>query len=87
MSDAYDKNDQRKKDVELVDAFVEKLGEHFDCVQIFCSRHMPAELDGTITINRGAGNWCARFGQVREWVVYQDARICEQGRSDAAEKS
>lgn len=73
--DAYDKNDQRKRDMELIDGYIEKLGEHFDTVQIFVTRHMPAEVDGTVTVNRGSGNWCARFGQISEWVIYEEARI------------
>lgn len=73
--DPYDKDDRRKRDVELIDGYIDQLGEHFDTVQIFVTRHMPAELDGTITVNRGAGNWCARYGQVREWLIYEEEKI------------
>ena len=43
------------------------LMEHFDCVQIFASKH-KGETVGTITFNHGAGNYFARFGQVEKWV-------------------
>lgn len=49
------------------------------------SRHMPAELDGTATTNRGAGHWHARYGQIREWLVYEDQRIKEAARKAEAE--
>lgn len=60
-------------------AFVQKaldlLGEHFDTVQIFCTRHEGGECDGTVAINKGVGNWFARRGQVREWMLGEDKAI------------
>lgn len=49
-----------------------QLGEHFDTVQIFASKHDPAEADGTVTLNYGVGNWYARYGQVIEWTIKHD---------------
>ena len=43
------------------------LMEHFDCVQIFASKHKGEQV-GTITYNFGAGNYFARYGQVQQWV-------------------
>lgn len=57
---------QRLKDACVV------LIEHFDSVQIFCTRHEPEEEGGTIHAAWGAGNWFARFGQISEWMVKQD---------------
>lgn len=74
MSDAISSN-QREEDRDRVQDHVNKLLDHFDTVQIFVSRHMPAELDGTVTCNRGGGHWNARYGQVREWLVYEEERI------------
>lgn len=68
-------DDEKEADLALLKKHVEQLGEHYDCVQIFCSRHMPAEADGTVSVNWGSGNWFARFGQVREWMVYEDGKI------------
>lgn len=48
------------------------LSEHFDCVQVFCSRHEAGSLDGTVTVCYGAGNWFARYGQVQSWLTVQD---------------
>jgi len=54
-------------------AAVETLIEHFDTVQIFASRHEPAEADGTIHCSWGAGNFYARYGQVQAFCIAQDA--------------
>lgn len=80
MSDSIESN-SRENDMALVQQHVDALGEHFDTVQIFCTRHMPAELDGTVCVNRGSGNWQARFGQVSEWVIYEHERIRECART------
>lgn len=79
MSDDISSN-QQADDLTLIQKHVDQLGEHFDTVQVFCTRHMPAELDGTAIANRGTGNWHARFGQVREWVIYEEEWIREYAR-------
>lgn len=48
------------------------LGEHFDSVQVFATRHEEGTSHGTINIHVGVGNWFARFGQVRDWVVKKE---------------
>lgn len=62
----------------ILDETALKLGEHFDSVQIFVTRHEPEIEGGTITATRGCGNWHARFGQITEWLIVkeEDAR-CE----------
>jgi hypothetical protein len=66
-----------------VDAVVASLSPYYETVQIFVSRHMTVEdvsigreMSDTRTINRGVGNWFARFGQVRAWLIQQDE--CER---------
>lgn len=65
---------EREKDIELVKEHLQKLGEHFDSVHIFTSRHEPAIEEGTITLQMGIGNWFARYGQITEWTIKQDER-------------
>jgi hypothetical protein len=48
------------------------LGEHFDTIQIFVTTHQPAELGGTMHGSLGVGNWYARYGQIREWLIRTD---------------
>lgn len=57
-------------DLQIVAAHADRLMEHFDSVQIFVSRHLQ---DGdTRAISRGAGNYCARIGQIKEWIIEID---------------
>lgn len=57
-----------KHEVELLTRVLNQLQEHFDSVQIFVTRHEPAEHNGTIVADMGVGNWYARFGQIKEWM-------------------
>ncbi len=68
-------------DLKLVLDAVKTLREHFDSVQIFCSRYEFAE-EGTTHIARGEGNWFARYGQVRDWLVTEDEQTKEKIRHD-----
>ena len=56
---------------DLVDRKIRELIEHCDSVQIFITTR-PEGTDLTESIDRGAGNWYARFGQVKEWVVAKE---------------
>ena len=66
-------------DMKLLHQAADQLIEHFDSVQIFASRHDMANDDGTLDCTAGRGNWLARRGQVREWMLKQD----EASRADA----
>jgi hypothetical protein len=68
---AFDLNSQRDMDMKRVATHVEELGRLFDTVQVFVSRHDPT-ANHTVTVQLGEGNWCARRGQVREWMLEQD---------------
>lgn len=73
-------DEQKAFDRELVTKHIRALMEHFDTVQIFVSRHMPAEEDGTITLADGGGHWLARRGQVRDWQLGCDEVVRERQR-------
>jgi len=75
MSENISSN-EREELVKMVEKHVNALSEHFECVHIFVSRN-EGENDLTRTINRGAGNWFARYGQIREWLIYEDQRVRE----------
>jgi len=72
MSDSIPEEPNREEEERLVKQHVAALSEHFDSVQIFVSRHDPAIQDGTVTVSWGAGNWYARAGQIREWILRQE---------------
>ena len=59
-------------EVEIVRRAVLSLGEHFDPVQIFVTRSEECGKQLTTNINLGSGNWFARYGQVKEWVVKEE---------------
>lgn len=57
-----------------------ELAEHFDSVTILCSRHEGSR--GTRTVAKGAGNWHAQFGIVREWLIDHEEDIREAARRE-----
>lgn len=61
--------EQHEADMKRVEDAVAALGDHFDTVQVFVTRHEAGMVDGTVTISKGAGNWFARFGQVVSWTT------------------
>lgn len=66
-------------DFERVKKAVEDLGEFFDTVQIFTTRHLEGDK-GTVSYRFGGGNWHARYGQVREWLLIQEATTFKEAR-------
>lgn len=74
------------QDMKRIEASAHSLGEHFDTVQIFCTRHESEseESGGTINCNYGLGNWFARYGHVRDWLIRQDERskMVSRGEQD-----
>lgn len=63
----------QQEDDDRINRAMNDLGEHFDTVQIFCTRHEPAIQGGTVSANAGTGHWFARFGQIQLWVEEQKA--------------
>lgn len=60
-----------KADYAMLEQHAQKLVEHFDSVQIFCTRNSP-DLNGTVHIGYGRGNYFARLGQIRAWLIKED---------------
>lgn len=80
-------NTREEQDVELLKSAALNLGEHFDTVQIFATRHQTEteEDTGTVNVNYGVGNWFARLGFVKDWVLRQDEYTrcyCRKGRDE-----
>lgn len=66
--------DAHNPDLQRVEAAAVALGEHFDSVHIFATRHEQGQAEGTINVSFGAGNWFTRYGQIKEWLVKTDER-------------
>jgi len=61
-------------DMARVQSAIDALGEHFDTVQILTTRHEEGSDGGTVNVSLGSGNWFARYGQCREWLIKQEER-------------
>jgi len=59
---------------------LDMLGEHFDSVQILCTRYNGGDDGGTVNISRGTRNWFARYGQMKEWMIREDETSKESRR-------
>lgn len=64
---------QREVDLSRLRAACAVLAEHFDTVHVFATRHRTDE-EGSVACQHGVGSWYARFGQVHEWMVKEEAR-------------
>lgn len=71
---------QREQDMERLKEATEKLLEFFDNVQVFATRYDGK--DGTVSAKYGGGNWFARYGQVREWLIKEDESARVEVRPD-----
>jgi len=71
---------EKDVDIERINEALRVLGEHFDTVHIFATR---VEDDGkTFRFQKGAGNWFARFGQVKCWVILSEAEEARAAKDD-----
>lgn len=75
----------QENDIRLLDQAAHKLSEHFDAVQIFATRHEPNQLDATTRVCSGVGNWFARYGQIREWMIREEESSRQIARKDSEE--
>lgn len=62
--------EEKKRITQIVDECAARIREHVDTVQIFVSLQRD-DASNTMTYEKGAGNFCARFGQTVEWVEIQ----------------
>ena len=65
---------QHETDNKRLDDALAVLAEHFDTVMIFVSRYDGGDAanSGTVRATRSSGNFFARYGQVRHWLIAED---------------
>lgn len=67
--------------IQAIEQAIEQIGEHFDTVQIFATRHIP---DGNSSETRGytygSGDWFSRYGQIQQWITAQDEEVRASAR-------
>lgn len=76
---------QADADVAIVKRHVAELGEHFDSVQIFVTRFEAGVEQHTVSVQLGSGNWFARMGHIRDWLVKEDEATRLKVRKDESE--
>ena len=59
-------------DIELLENHITQLMEHFDTVHIFVTRHEGNNCH-TVRVDKGAGNWYAKYGQIKLWTKVSEA--------------
>lgn len=64
--------EQKDALLEIMKGHVSRMMEHFDTVQVFCTQVDSDNKTTTTTYRWGAGNWYARYGQVKEWTTYEE---------------
>jgi len=73
---------EEDKQQEMLNEHARQLGEHFDSVQIFASRHESGIHGATLNFAAGEGNFYAAVGQVRLWLVMRE----EEARVDVRQR-
>lgn len=60
--------------VELLEAHAARIMEHFDSVQIVATR-FDGESQTTDVFRAGGGNYYARLGSMKEWLINEEERL------------
>lgn len=81
-------SDDNKYHVARIDQAVDTLCEYFDTVHIFvtASRMMDGE-EHSGAFCRGKGHFHTRYGQIREWLVFEDEKIRQFAREVAKDET
>lgn len=77
----------RVADCARIDEALSTLGEYFDTVQIFATRHESGMLNGTIHTSKGVGNWFARYGQIRSWLDVESSINSNQAQESSDDET
>jgi hypothetical protein len=79
-------------EIKSMNVMLDALREHWDNVQVFCSRIDPDpkkedDAGSTQRLIMGRGNYYARIGQVKEWVTTEDQKTREEARDKYREEN
>lgn len=74
--------ENEKADLEIIQRAIDMLGDRFDTIQIFTTRYESENDGGTINVQKGTGNWFARYGHVKTWIEKVDEDSRERARRD-----
>jgi hypothetical protein len=65
----------------IVEQHISELMKHFDAIQVFVTLHDNGSGE-TESFDAGDGNWLARFGQVREWIISKEELMRAKSRRE-----
>lgn len=68
-----------EQEAQIVNNACYKLGEHFDSVRIFVTKHCGASTN-TFCYTTGLGNFYSQIGQINEWKAIQDQTARENAK-------
>lgn len=61
--------------LEIIKNHVKAMLPYFDTVQVFCTKYHEEETGYTSHFSHGTGNYLARYGQVKEWIVKEEKEM------------
>lgn len=67
----------RERSYKQIVKLVNEIAENYDSVQIFLTRHSDKSqtLEDTESIYYGVGNKFAILGQIKTWVLFEEAKM------------
>jgi len=77
-------SDGQYEDEKFLEKKVAEIMEKFDSVQIFATRYTPGDGNKSVSVTKGNGEWYARVGLVKDWIIRQDecTRINEREQEE-----
>ena len=69
-----------------VDAKIKQLmkdmDDHVDCIRVFVSKPSDTKPGTTSCYTMGQGNFYAQYGQIKEWMVWQERKFGQDMQQD-----
>lgn len=79
----FDESDEAGRALKLLSWHCGRLIEHFDSVQIVCTKSHGS--NGTAHVTWGMGNWYARFGSVAAWMKHQSESLTDSDHENESD--
>jgi hypothetical protein len=77
--------EEERRDLAVVDRALAIVKQHFDNVMIFANRLDITDGASSVNVQKGLGNYYARYGHCRAWVMKQDESFKSDEKSDFPE--
>lgn len=79
--DSPEEKKEQERLLQIVKDVTKVLRQDFDTVQVFTTKHVDDDF-GTHNFRYGSGNYFARLGQVKNWILEQNADILSTNEDD-----